>query len=289
MKTLTIFTPTYNRAYILPQLYNSLLDQTCSDFVWLVVDDGSIDDTANLIETWISENKICIQYIKQPNGGKHRAHNAAVGHCQTPWFVCVDSDDYMLPIAVECIIQRIVSLDDSLSQRNIGGLVSPKKLSQVVHKMLLADKEESTLSGLYKKGFGGETTLVYRTEVLKQFPFPEFTGEKFVTEAVIYDEIDKNYNLSVIAQPLVVCEYREDGYSRNEKRLFLKNPQGWAYRFNQRAHNPQTLKERYVCCAKYVCFSWMAHQPWFRGANYQFLSLLSLPLAIYYKYTRYKE
>lgn len=285
---LTIFTPTYNRAYILPQLYDSLCRQTNKEFVWLVVDDGSEDDTGQLVQRWIQNNKIVIQYIKQSNGGKHRAHNTAVEHCSTPWLVCVDSDDYMVDEAVDIILQRVALLEEQKGVEKYSAMVAPRKQKELKNEHIFATFKEASLTEIYRKGFVGETTLVFRSEVLKKYPFPTFEGEKFVTEAVVYDEIDKQYTMALIPKPLVVCEYIADGYSRNEKCLFLQNPKGWAYRFNQRATNPQTAKERYVCCAKFVCFSWLAHQHWLKNANYKIVSLMAIPLAVYYKISRYK-
>ena len=95
MKTITIFTPTYNRAYLLPQLYNSLIEQTNKDFIWLVIDDGSNDNTKELIKNWQQKNKISIQYIYQENQGMHGAHNTAYKNIDTELNTCIDSDDYM--------------------------------------------------------------------------------------------------------------------------------------------------------------------------------------------------
>ena len=104
MKTVTVFTPTYNRAYTLPKLYNSLCRQTSVDFMWLVVDDGSTDNTEELIKGWQEENKVLIEYHKQSNGGKMRAHNLGVKLCNSELFFCVDSDDYISDVAIEHII-----------------------------------------------------------------------------------------------------------------------------------------------------------------------------------------
>ncbi len=288
MATLSVFTPTYNRAHLLPQLYTSLCSQTNKDFVWLLVDDGSTDGTETLVQQWKADDKIAIQYVHQSNGGKHRAHNTAVKVCMTPWFVGVDSDDYMVDDAVNVILERIERLGGLAAPKRLGGLAAPRYQSITQNTAVFADGDESSLIGLYRRGFVGETTLVYRTDLLRAYPYPEFEGERFVTEAVVYDKIDKEHVLSLISKPLVVCEYQPDGYSKNEKKLFLQNPKGWAYRFNQRAQNIQTWKERYVCCAKYVCFSIMAKQHWLKTANYKILSVLAIPLAIVYKDTKYK-
>lgn len=104
MKYLTIFTPTYNRSNLLLHLYKSLCEQINKDFLWLIIDDGSKDNTKELVDTWKKENKIKIQYIYQKNSGKHVAHNKAVELCNTELFVCVDSDDILTNNAVEIII-----------------------------------------------------------------------------------------------------------------------------------------------------------------------------------------
>src|SRR5665647_1656547 len=104
MSTLTIFTPSYNRGYILGQLYHSLLEQTCMDFEWVIVDDGSTDNTKDLVQAWTNEGKLTIRYIYQKNGGKMRAHNTGVLYATTELFLCVDSDDYLVETAVEEIL-----------------------------------------------------------------------------------------------------------------------------------------------------------------------------------------
>ena len=113
----TIFTPTYNRAYILENLYESLIRQTSQKFEWLIVDDGSTDETANLVATWQKENKISIRYLKQKNGGKQRAHNKGVEECKTELFVCVDSDDYIADGSIESILKtwKNIKGDDKLA------------------------------------------------------------------------------------------------------------------------------------------------------------------------------
>ena len=105
MKTLTIFTPAYNRARTLPRTYESLLRQTCKDFEWLVIDDGSTDGTRELVEDWIKEKKIPIRYIHQKNQGMHGAHNTAYRNISTELNTCIDSDDYMPDDAVEKIVR----------------------------------------------------------------------------------------------------------------------------------------------------------------------------------------
>jgi glycosyltransferase involved in cell wall biosynthesis len=104
MKLLTVFTPTFNRAYCLEKCYKSLVNQTCYEFVWLIIDDGSTDQTKVLVEKWKKEEKVEINYIWQENQGMHGAHNTAYEQIDTELNVCIDSDDYMPEDAVEKII-----------------------------------------------------------------------------------------------------------------------------------------------------------------------------------------
>lgn len=279
---LTIFTPTYNREKLLTRLYNSLASQQSKDFVWLIVDDGSTDGTSSLVAKWQKEDIIPVQYIWQENSGKHVAHNTAVKACTTDWFVCVDSDDYLAHNNVVAEINTILnSLDD---KHALGGVVMPKIIIEKENfDCLPGDNTQTTLRNLYRNGFKGETTLIYRIEILRNYLFPVFEGEKFVTEVVVYDQIDDHYQLLFKNTPVVVCEYQDDGYSRNFQRLLRENPQGWAFRFNQQAKYALTFRSKFNNCAQFVCFSLAAgNRNWLHDASFPILSIITLPTAIYY-------
>jgi len=211
MGFLTIFTPTYNREYTLQKLYLSLKNQSCKDFLWLIIDDGSTDNTRQLVEGFIDEDMISIQYYQQVNQGKYVAHNNGVNRCFTPLFVCVDSDDYLLPNAV----QRIKGTWEKIkTDIRIGGIVSPRKLEG---DLLFSNPPQfGTLEQLYSQRiFSGDTMLVYRTDILKRFPFPVFSGEKFMSEGAIYIQIDQSYVLYYLNEHLYVSNYLADGLSIN--------------------------------------------------------------------------
>ena len=177
MKTLTEFTPAYNRSNTLVRTYESLCRQTSKDFCWLIIDDGSIDDTKEIVLKWIQENKIDIRYIYQNNQGMHGAHNTAYRNIHTELNTCIDSDDYMPDDAVEKIISYwkkngskkyagIIGLDQSEN----GGIIGSKFPEQV---------KETTLKAFYEGGGTGDKKLVYRTDVIKKYPeYPIFEGVK---------------------------------------------------------------------------------------------------------------
>lgn len=256
---LTVFTPTYNRRELLKRVYDSLKNQTSSDFEWLIVDDGSSDDTGKMVESFIDEGIIRIHYYYQKNGGKMRAHNLGVRLCNTELFFCLDSDDYLVDTAVEDIL-KLWSEKNKCEHciRKIGGIVAHKGSSK---KDLLGDRgfpegvESSTLRNLYRKGFRGETSLVFSTKVLKKYPFPEYDGEKYVPEDVVYDRIDKEYELIVFDKILTICEIVSEGYTDQAQKLRKDNPNGWYIYYEQRMINEpfSILKIKYV--SHYLIFS----------------------------------
>ncbi len=232
-KRITIFTPTYNRKHLLPRLYDSLKSQDTDVFLWLIVDDGSTDDTFSLVKSWIDEECVEIVYHYQNNGGKMRAHNMAVSLCETELFVCIDSDDYLAsPYVIKDTVNYWDKFRDISRQTTICGVVSYKKMVGV-NCMFPTDAIVSTLSGLYDKGFKGETTLVFKTDVIRKYPFPVEDGEKFITEAIVYDLLDMHYQLLLFPYYSQICEYQEEGYTRNGMDVMLKNPKGYRSYYNQ--------------------------------------------------------
>jgi glycosyltransferase involved in cell wall biosynthesis len=228
LKTLTVFTPTYNRAYCLHKCYESLKRQTCKDFVWLVIDDGSTDDTKAIVETWSEENVIKIIYHYQQNQGMHGAHNTAYELINTELNVCIDSDDYMPANAVE----KIISYWNKHGNDKAGGMIGLD--SDTNHKIIgskLPDHlKHSTLFDLYHKhGVTGDKKLVYRTELTKQYPYPLFANERYVGLAYKYHMIDTHYEMLLMNEVLCCVEYLPDGSSRNMLYQYRNNPKGFAF------------------------------------------------------------
>ena len=230
MKKITVFTPTYNRAYCLHQLYESLVRQTSQDFEWLIIDDGSTDNTKTLVSKWITKNKIAIKYVYQENGGMHNAHNTAYQLIETELNVCVDSDDYMPNNAIQIIINK---WNEVSKKENIAGIVGIDvfKDGEIVGTMIPQNLDISTLHDLYyKHKITGDKKLVLRTEIVKNYPqYPIFEGERFVPLGVLYLMIDQNYKLACLNKPLCVVEYLPDGSSRNIFKQYKTNPKGFRY------------------------------------------------------------
>lgn len=240
MKQLTIFTPTYNRAYTLPRLYKSLLKQDTCLFKWLIVDDGSTDKTEELVRGWINENKLEIRYIYQKNAGKMSAHNHGVRECDTELFLCCDSDDWLVEDSIKPaldfwnnrhkLLSGMVGPKRLLCQKELSGMVGPRDNNKVDYDALSTlpkDEKTDTLSGLYQKGYKGETALMFRTEIIRKYPFPIIEGEKFIPEDYVYRQLDDEYDLLIYPHYCMDCEYQEDGYTNNGLKLRLKNPKGY--------------------------------------------------------------
>jgi len=220
---LTVFTPAYNRANMLSRLYRSLCDQTCDDFEWLIVDDGSTDDTTSVVQSFAGEEKINIRYFKKENGGKHTAHNLALEKAAGEWLLCVDSDDLLTTDAVAKLTEKIAQLNGE------SGIVCYK---EDLNGRLLSDPFPKNIckTKMYRLaaeyGCRGEFSLAFATSFARQFPFPVFAGERFVTECVVYDRMDQQGEFALLPEVITVCEYQADGYSSDSSKLMKRNPSG---------------------------------------------------------------
>ena len=227
--TLTIFTPTYNRVSKLKRLKASLDQQTDLNFTWLVVDDGSTDKTEEYFDSIKENTMYCVLYFKQDNRGKHAAHNFAVQKCRTELFFCVDSDDSLPDYAVQRIKEIWGSIND---KESLSGIVGNKAYFdyKIIGNAFPNGIQRSTLGKLYEVyGKNGDTALVWRTDIIKEYPFMIFGNEKFLRESTAYWLIDKKYNLYVTNDILYLVEYCDDGLTRNATALEFNNPKGAAY------------------------------------------------------------
>lgn len=259
MIKLTVFTPAYNRLHTLSRLYSSLCRQTCKDFIWLVVDDGSDDGTREYLEKLMKTNQdFEIQYLYKTNGGMHTAHNTAYRNINTELCVCIDSDDAMPADAVEIILEQwnkkgsteyagLVGLDRDMNTGRVIGTGFPEGLS------------ETTLGGYYAGGGKGDKKLVYRTELMKSLPeYPEFEGEKYVGLVYKYTLADQLMPLIVVDQVLCDVEYQSDGSTNTMFRSYLNNPRGFAFLRLNALKYPASKKRMVIDCIHYCSSSQIA-------------------------------
>lgn len=221
---ITVFTPTYNRAYIIHKLYESLCRQTFSDFEWLVVDDGSADNTAQLLSGYVEEGRIPIRYIKQPNGGKHRAINRAITEARGELFFIVDSDDYLTDNALERLWFYYDQIKDDPDFAGVGGLriYSNGSVIGLKREFSVMDADEIDI----KQYLGGDRATAHKTEVLARYPFPEYDGEKFLSEGVIWTRLAQKYKMRFFYEGIYVCEYLPDGLSFHNRVTHRESPRG---------------------------------------------------------------
>ncbi len=232
---ITVFTPTYNRAYIIENLFRSLRRQTFHDFEWLVVDDGSKDNTAEVFAAWMQEeNPFPIRYIKQENGGKCRAINHGLKEARGELFFTVDSDDYLTDDALEKIVKWEEDLPKDERFCGLAGNLGTGP-NETVNAPLPGDYVDGNAFNRYDL-VEGERASVFYTEIHRKYLYPEFPGEKFLTEAVAWNKMAVDgYKMRFFNDIIWIYEYKEDGLTNAGYQLFLDNPRGTALFFRQKA------------------------------------------------------
>ncbi len=264
MHFITIFTPTYNRRQLIDNLYQSLLAQSEKNFEWLVVDDGSSDDTENyFLELLSKPQPFPIRHIKQENGGKHRAINRGVQNANGELFFIVDSDDTLLSNAIEKINQWVTTLDASHKWCGIAGLrgyTDNKTIGQ--HPSINYIDAKNTERRKYN--LLGDKAEIYFTNVLKKYPFPEIPGENFISEEIVWNAIARDdYYIRWFNEIIYICSYLEGGLTKDNSKD-ERNPQGrllWAK--GQLAAFPNSWRDQFLAIGIYrhaVCKTESIHQ-----------------------------
>lgn len=286
---LTVFTPTFNRARTLVRTYRSLQRQDCKDFIWLIIDDGSTDGTAEMVQNWKeTEEDIEIRYIHKENGGMHSAHNAAYRNIDTLLNVCVDSDDELTEGAVRKILQKWNEIKD----QNYAGIIaldSDLNTGKAIGQGFPKGMKETTVSGYYNAGGSGDKKLIYRTDIIRQYPeYPEFEGEKYISLSYKYLLIDQDYKMAVLDEVVCNVEYQADGSSNNMFRQYLNNPKGFAFWRTVRMKHDITLKRRVIDCIHYCSSAYLGRiKDYVKKSPYPLLTILCTPagyiLAAYIK------
>ncbi|TLS35782.1 glycosyltransferase family 2 protein [Pseudalkalibacillus caeni] len=279
--TLTIFTPTYNRAYILHQCYESLKKQTCKDFIWLIIDDGSTDNTKDLVDKWVNESEILIKYHFQENQGMHGAHNTAYELIDTELNVCIDSDDYMPENAVEKILTK---WNDEGSNRYAGIVgLDANHAGDIIGTKMPDSLRKSTLSNLYGRyKVKGDKKLVYRSELTRKMPpYPLYPGEKYCPLSYKYILIDQECPLLIMNEVFCHVEYLQDGSSMNIIKQYKKNPNGFSFFRKVAMTHAPTFKERFREAIHYVSSNIMIrNRRLIRESPNKFTTILAMPFGI---------
>lgn len=224
---ITILTPTYNRASLLPRLFDSLLRQTNKDFEWIVVDDGSTDDTrevaANLKEK--CGGAFPMGYVYKANGGKHMAINIGAERARGELLFIADSDDLLTDDALETVANSWHDISDDKSFAGIAGLDITMDTREVIGSGLPQEHIDCNAIDIrYRHHVTGDMKEVFRTEVLREFPFPEFAGERFCPEQLVWFRMARRYRLRYINKPIYIADYQPDGITAGITRARMRNP-----------------------------------------------------------------
>lgn len=279
-KRITVFTPSYNRAYCLDKLYQSLVGQTCQDFVWLIIDDGSTDNTRELVSGWIDEGKIAIEYEYQENRGMVGAHNTAHYLMKTELCVCIDSDDWM-PLDA---IGKILALWDEHGYPESAGMVGLDAFADgSIVGTKLPDVKECKFSELYVKyKMSGDKKFVHNRAVFNRYlPYPFFDGEKFPITSYLYLLIEQKHKLLVFNEVFCIVEYQPDGLSANLFDQYRKSPKSFAFYRIAKMKYALNYRERFKNAVHYVSSSLMAGNKRFLAESpYKLTTLAAVPFGI---------
>lgn len=228
---ITVFTPTYNRGYIIENLYRSLQRQTFKDFEWIVIDDGSTDDTEQIVRNWMKEdNFFPISFYKQKNGGKCRAINKGLDYAKGDLFFTVDSDDYLVDNALEKVVFWENSISDKTMYCGVAGnrgtsvTETPNRPFKMPYRDAFSWEQFPEASD---DPLDGERADVYYTELFRRYKYPEFDGENYLIPCVPHLRMARDgYKIRFFPDIIWVCKYREDGLTMQGNMRFIKNPRG---------------------------------------------------------------
>ena len=221
---ITILTPAYNRGHLLGKLYQSLVKQDFEDFEWVIVDDGSSDSTTDIVDKFIQDKKIIISYIKQSNGGKHRALNRGVIESKGELILIVDSDDSLPKNSLSVINRYYLEIKDNPLIGGVCGLMAHHDGTIIGERKICSSMNLSSIEMRYKYGFVGDVCEVFKTEILREFPFPEIENEKFCPEALVWNRIATKYKLHYFNEVIYYRDYLDGGLTSKIVRIRMNSP-----------------------------------------------------------------
>ena len=281
--TFTVFTPTYNRAYTLDRVYNSLKNQSYKNFEWLVVDDGSTDDTKELIAKWKQVSNFDIRYILKENGGKNTALNIGVNEAKGDLFLILDSDDRCVPMTLE----RFKFHWDNIPRKNKNQFSGVSVLCQDKNGEVVGNKypknkiDISPITLRSKYGIKGEKWGFHKTEIFKEFPFPEIPNEKYIPEGIIWNRMALKYKVRHVNEALRIYEFSGDGITASIINTLAKSPKGSRMYYQEFTSLPFSLKLKLRNTINYIRYSFHGNIPIKRIINdshYPKATILLLPV-----------
>lgn len=286
---ITIITPSFNRAYTLPNCYESLKKQTNTNFVWMVVDDGSLDNTKELVESWISEcQTFPIIYIGKENGGKASALNVAFANLKTEYAVVLDSDDLFFSSAIESAINDL----KYCTSNDCCGLMYLRHYSNgsIMGGRPLTLGRHITMVHFLNEGFKGELICFYKSEILTNYRFPQIEGEKFVSPQWLDFELSRKYFFVAGCSKICICEYIADGLTRNKKKIIVLNPKGYTLRKKQSLEFSRKFMLIVKNAIMYDCGAIIAHDSkWLSESPRPFWTFIMYPIGFLIYLIRFRK
>lgn len=276
---ITIFTPAYNRADLLPRLYKSLKEQTVDVFEWVIVDDGSSDSTKQVVNGFIEEDVFPINYIYQNNKGKHFAINRGVKEARGELFWIVDSDDYLPRNAIALVKVKYNSISDNSKICGVAGRCVYKN-GEIVGNEFAEDIISTSIDIRYKQKVTGDLVEVFKTSVMKEYPFPEIKGEKFCPEALQWNRIAQVYQLLFFNTGIYIADYQVDGLTSTIVKIRMKSPVASMLTYSELASYSIPLREKVKANINFWRFSFNSNKSFEEKLKMVsiFLSVIGYPL-----------
>lgn len=261
MCEITVLTPAYNREKLLKKLYKSLCNQDCKDFVWLIIDDGSSDNTGEYVEQIKENADFSIVYYKKENGGKHTALNYAYQYIETPLTFIVDSDDTLTGDAISIIKEIYCKYRDEkdicgfsfLRGKPDGGYLSSSGVP-------MDGMKESYVECRINRNISGDMAEVWYTHCLKEYPFPEYQGEKFLGEDIVWVRMAQKYKMRFFNKVIYISDYLEDGLTNNRRKHNIKSPNGCVARAEAFLESSSILKIKIKSALQYQIYGKFARR-----------------------------
>lgn len=261
MGDITVLTPAYNRGDLLRKLYKSLCAQNCKEFEWVIIDDGSKDNTEKYIDEIKDKADFEIIYYKKENGGKHTALNYAYQYIDTPLIFIVDSDDMLTSDAISTIKQTYHKYKQEedicgfsfLRGKPSGGYLSTSGVPQDGMK-------ESYIECRINRSIGGDMAEVWYTHCLKEYPFPEYKGEKFLGEDIVWVQMAQKYKMRFFNKVIYISDYLANGLTNNRRKNNIKSPNGCVARAEVFLDSSSNLKTKVKAALQYQIYGKFANR-----------------------------
>ncbi|MBF9696805.1 glycosyltransferase family 2 protein [Bifidobacterium dentium] len=293
---LTIFTPTFNRASFLQRLFLSLKTQSFDDFEWIIVDDGSTDDTAEVVSSMIEEASFPIRFFRQENQGKHVAINVGMKYATGIFFFIVDSDDYLTDNSLIRNVFYCQQIEQNNSFAGVAGMrgydngkpqiILPQRWRPSYHAALKAIKETFVDGSYYylrdRLHIGGDRAEVIKTDILRQYKFPSFPGENFISEDYLWCQLaEEGYKVRWFNEVTYLGERHADGLVKNMKNICLCNPKGMACVNNLiSGHHEASFFRRLRSCAAYFKYSYLSGMRLYESIENSYFKMFALPIGV---------